>query len=126
MHHDVVYGVEPAAVVVAQDRFGLVGCVRGHVDQTAGIGGCALRAEEDAVSVIHPAVCHGDIDMHLMAFILVAYFSETGNYDGLLPVYQVLIAGDVHLAGRWNVDARFVGEGIGGVGEHDFEGGVWA
>lgn len=60
--------------------------------------GRSLRAEEDSVSVVHPAIRHWDIYMDLMAFILTPYFSDTGDQDGPLPVHEVLIAGDVHLA----------------------------
>lgn len=58
MHDDVVGGVEGAAVVVVQKRGGLVRALRLHVDEPAGFPETPLRAQDQAVAEVRPAVGH--------------------------------------------------------------------
>ena len=144
-HDHVVRGVELALPVEGvEQRGGRVGFRGCHESQTARMAGLiSLRAEEDAVFVVHGAVGEGDVRVGvdsragpvarvLVDGVRISGALEFGDYNGLVSPRGV-VRGDVLVGANeegvlaWDVDTRLVvvgdgvvkGEGEGGSSSGD-------
>lgn len=130
---DVVWGVEGAAVVVVEEGSCFVGALGFHIDEAAGFAEGALRAKDEAVAIVGPAVGH------VVAFRAADFIAgevgggeefDLGDEDGFVlrgdgvgGGVGDLVGGDEECVCRWMEDAGFVEVGGSGVGDEDGEGG---
>ena len=110
--HNIVDGIEPASVIIAEDCPGLVGRSRLHEDESTWIGKSSLCAEQNTVLVIDASVAHQHVSLDLDTFPAAGLFLELGELDLFFPVDLELVAGDEHLASGLDVDTSLVSKGV--------------